>query len=214
MIEGNFFVNVCSLVRNYHRELFMAVISNQSQLRERASRVSTALQDIQDYLKDTKSEIGRIKFPRGFIRTASACRATLPNLKNDVLMKNISYTMMMTDVLRWLIIRTDINDVAKNMIIKTVIVLLVSVVEAFTKGVSKIVKGKIVGNYESRLNMLCEEKIISQEVKDILECAIRNKVHIPISGEVELSGYQTDDYNKILHAFRELTENLTSHFNK
>lgn len=82
------------------------------------SDANTALSGLQaEFGRDNKQE-ARITFPRGFIRTASELRATLPNLDGEVQRRNASYALMTIDVLRWLIVRTDLAGTALSMVVK------------------------------------------------------------------------------------------------
>lgn len=194
----------------------MSYKPDMSELEQRARRASDDIQFIQSFLGENKCEEAKIEFPKGVIRYASGYQCQVSFLENKVLIKNISYSLIMMDVLRWLVIRTTIGLVAKEMIIKSAIIVLVSVVEAITKGVSELIKGKIVGGYENRLNLLVEENIISVEIRSKLMDAWRKrgKVHIPIKGEVEISCYDEKNINEIIEVYHEFIGMLEKYFSR
>jgi hypothetical protein len=79
---------------------------------------NSTLQTLQNEFERDSVAHARVKFPRGFIRTASECRGTLPQLGEEVQRRNASYALMTLDVFRWLVVRTDLSGAALSMIVK------------------------------------------------------------------------------------------------
>src|SRR5687768_8662264 len=91
---------------------------SQADVASLVSDANAALSGLQaEFGRDSKQE-ARVAFPRGFIRTASELRSTLPDLDGDVQRRNASYALMTIDVLRWLIVRTDLAGTALSMVVK------------------------------------------------------------------------------------------------
>lgn len=200
----------------------MSRIKSETDLKLSIQIVNEELQKIQDYLGRDKNDDGKIKFPRKYLKTVNAHMGFLPHLANDALKRNIAYTAVMIDVLKWLIIRTDIAFTPREMIIKTAIILLVSMVEAVTNATVPIITcklGKIskpVTGYKERVKILYERKIISEEVRDVLKkaWALRGRVHIPVNGEVEINIYNDSVYNEILNAYEEMCNSLKKYISQ
>lgn len=79
-------------------------------------------------LKRRRSKKGTIPFPKGFLQTKACIEHALPSRKNprhrDSLSKNLCYTLIEADVLRWLLMRTHLGLVAKRMVVKEVMRIL------------------------------------------------------------------------------------------
>ena len=84
-------------------------ISNEKELMDAVSLVSSNLQMIQDYLSENPKLISKsqIRFPRGFIRPASLFRDRLSFIEDAKLKSNLSYNMMLTDINHWIIAYTE-----------------------------------------------------------------------------------------------------------
>ncbi len=107
---------------------------SQNDLESVVISASEALQTIQNEYGTKKVVEARVCFPRGFIRTATEVRRTLPDFGKKVQRKNASYALMKNDVFRWLAIRTDLSGAALSMVIKEGISSLGGICEWLTKG--------------------------------------------------------------------------------
>ena len=68
----------------------MSKITSTEELETVVMRASADLQAIQDYAGSARNPSARVRFPRGFLRTAASIRDTLPTLNDDALVRNIS----------------------------------------------------------------------------------------------------------------------------
>jgi hypothetical protein len=109
------------------------VHNRDQELEELAAQTSVALQEIQNRLGRAKNPAGAVRFPRGFLRTASQQRQILPELGTGLQRHNASYGLMMADVLRWLAIRTDISGPALSMMVKEAICIYGTISDWLTK---------------------------------------------------------------------------------
>src|SRR5664279_5480201 len=107
-------------------------INNDEELMEVVDEAGRLLQDIQNYVERDFTRAARIRFPRGYLRTATQARTRLGCLTNTQLKSNIAYTMLLSDVQHWLLARTDLSGMAKEMVIKLQLFLLGSIVESIT----------------------------------------------------------------------------------
>jgi hypothetical protein len=189
------------------------MIKNDKELAKIVHRVGEDLQAIQNYLGKTKNPIGKVRFPHGFIRSASEIRHQLPSIRDDNLLRNISYAIMTTHVFRWLVIRTDLKGTAKEMIIKESICVLGSVCESLTKNLLKGIVGK-KENYKARTKKLVQMRIINNKLKADLDWVwdVRNNEHLFLVEQPEYERYKVEDYNRAYEAYSSLKDALKNHF--
>ena len=73
--------------------------------------------------KPPRGERERIRFPWGTIQTAHSYRNYFPFIQDRTLNTNITYTLQLTDVFRWIINWFDLKGVAREMMIKNAVFL-------------------------------------------------------------------------------------------
>ena len=189
-------------------------IKNETDLANAAKKAGNILQDIQDYL--TLKDMGhsafdqaKVRFPRGFIRTATSQRSRLNFIENKNLKSNIAYTIMLSDTVLWLINRTDISGIPKAMLFKLQIMLVGSVVESITKEYLKNVCGK---NYKKRTEYLVKNDAITPELKMKLDWIWdqRNYMHLFLLDESEYlrNEYTKENHNRCVSSLRDLLRAL------
>ena len=187
-------------------------ISNDDELRRGLEQASSLLQEIQDYLGRDFSKSAKVRFPRGYIRTATIARKKINFVQPEALKSNISYTMMLTDVQHWLLARTDLAGTAREMVIKLQIFLIGTIIESVTKA---YLKGKCGDGYKRRTNYLLAEGLISDELKADLDWLwdVRNKMHLfQVTDSEWLSkDYSVENHNRAMRAFNELLSCLSPH---
>jgi hypothetical protein len=105
-------------------------ISNDEQLTRAVAQVDELIEEIQNYSGRENRAEAKIKFPRGVMRTAESYRARLPDYLDREKKSNCAYSFMFLDVLWWLSVRTDISSVGKQMVLKSAIVTLGTILEA------------------------------------------------------------------------------------
>jgi len=185
-------------------------INSEQELEKTISQVGKLLQEIQDYVGRDFTKTCRIRFPRGYIRTASQHRKKLPFVKKKSLQSNLAYTMLLSDVLDWLLVRTDITGTAEEIVIKTQLFLLGTLVESITNA---HLKGKCGKNYVGRIEYLEKTGVITSELRSDLEWLwkMRNRMHLfQINGsEYYLQDYTAESHNRAGKAFQKLLESLS-----
>lgn len=188
-------------------------IESEVQLKAAVAKVDILLQEIQDYCHSKDATAieyteAKVRFPRGFIRPAAAQRARLPFVKDATLVKNLSYTLILSDTLLWLVIRTDLWGIPKEMLIKLNVFLLGSMCESITKDYLKGICGK---NFEGRTKHLADTKIITSKLKDEIDWVweVRNKMHLFQLEDTEYyNDYSMETNRRAVTAFRGLLNAL------
>ncbi|MDI9430905.1 MAG: hypothetical protein QM570_04210 [Planctomycetota bacterium] len=172
------------------------MISSKEDLAASAREVGTLLQEIQDYLGSRSDDSGKVSFPKGFIRSRNSIASTLPVTKSPkhrhALSKNICYTLIEADVLKWLLTRTHLGLVAKPMVIKEVMCLLGDVCDSLMVDALYRKHGP-KKSYKQRTKKLSELGIITAELHEALDWLWdqRSRVHLWQLGESE---YDHDRY--------------------
>jgi hypothetical protein len=175
-------------------------ITNEKDLMEVVNVANTSLQLIQNFLKENPKLISkaRVKFPRGFIRTAALLRDRLPFIEDQNLKSNLSYNMMLTDINHWIIFYTDLSGTALEMAIKWQMAIMTSISEAIIKDVSKDKIGNNQG-FKKRCDKMVDLNMITKSLKDELHWLwdIRGNIHI---GEIDGSEYQKYEMKDYIRA--------------
>tara|TARA_B110001469_G_C9634555_1_gene317868 strand:- start:422 stop:1051 length:630 start_codon:yes stop_codon:yes gene_type:complete len=189
----------------------MKIISDD-ELKKVAARVSNDLAAIQGYLGQKSSKEGKIRFPRNFIRTATYFRGRFWFIEDEELKANISYTLIQSDVYRWILNRTDIFGTAKEMIIKQGICLFAFISESLSKDYLKAEVGK-KRPYKGRTKYLREKEIITSQIEAELNWLWdrRESEHIFLANEREHQSFKLPEYNRALKAIRGLVNSLDLH---
>jgi hypothetical protein len=189
-------------------------IRNDEELKEAVSQASALLQSIHEYCVEqnhpwSELEAAKVRFPRGFIRPAAYQRHRLPFIKDQNLKSNLAYTLLLSDAILWLGMRTDLAGTAQEMLTKLYIFLIATLCESITKDYLKGICGK---NVKSRNEFLAAKGIINENLQRELDWLwdTRNRMHL---FQLEEREYETS-YNKGSHmrcifAFRELIGALT-----
>lgn len=187
-------------------------IQNNDELLDVATDAGIALQAIQDSLGRSKNVDGRVRFPRGFIRTAAEIRTGLPELGPRRLQQNMSYALMMTDVLRWIAVRTDLSGAALSMVVKEGICIFGALCESMTKEALRG-RGSKKG-FAIRVSKLVSLQIIDEDLKDELEWMweIRCREHLYELDALEHDEYGRADYNRALKAYCGLRDALATEY--
>ncbi len=185
------------------------MITTEEELLEVASRVNKDLQDIQNYLEQKPNELGKVRIPYGFIRTAAHFRSQLGFIGDKTLKDNISYALILSDVFRWILNRTSIKGTAKEMVIKEGVCLFGSLVESITKD---FLKGKISAKagYKDRTDFLFVQGFIPKMLQEELDWLwdMRNNEHVFLLKVREHQHYYMKDYNRAIRAVVELRDSL------
>lgn len=184
-------------------------IQSDKELAQKVIEASALLQEIQDYVGRDFSKPAKIRFPRGYIRKAAEAQRRIPFVKDANLKSNVSYTMLLSDIQHWLLVRTDLSGTAKEMIIKLQMFLLGSIIESLTK---VYLKGKCGGNFCKRTAYLKEHGVISEQLQTDIDWLwnMRNNMHLFLvdNSEWQSSDYTVPNHNRAVKAFKCLLEKL------
>jgi len=176
----------------------------------RASReAGELLQRIQDYCESiglnwAQCKEARVRFPRGFIRPARLQRSRVPFVRDQALKDNIAYTLILSDTVLWLMLRTDLWGVPREMLTKLYVFLIAAVCESITKDYLLGVCGK---SFKRRNEYLLSQGIIDPELKDDLDWLwdTRNRMHLFKLKEREYRSDYTDEcHERCVRTFRAL----------
>jgi hypothetical protein len=125
------------------------MIHNDDELREAVDEASVLIQQIQDYVGRDFSKPAKLRFPRGYLRTAEESRRRVNFLTDPTLRSNIAYTIQLADVQHWILNRTDLSGIAKEMVIKLQMFLLGTIIESVTKTTCVVVAAETLLNAPS-----------------------------------------------------------------
>jgi hypothetical protein len=177
-------------------------ITNNQELAAAVSEASEIHQAIQDYCSRTNREDAKIKFPRGLIRTADTYRERFPSYLDRDKVSNCCYSFMFLGVLWWLSSRTDLAGIAKQMVLKSAIITLGTILEACLY-VPKLPKSKSLSNQcsagvKDRVENAHKRGWISEAERDALKQLWDHRTNVhqkKIQTDSELDLYNVDHVN-------------------
>jgi hypothetical protein len=180
-------------------------IRNDDELREAVDEASALIQKIQDYVGRDFTIPAKVRFPRGYLRTAEESRRRVSFLTDATLRSNIAYTIQLADVQHWLLNRTDLSGIAREMVIKLQMFLLGTIIESVTKN---YLRGRCGGNFARRTQYLVDNDLIDSALKSDIDWLwdIRNNMHLFQLNGLEWSStdYTLSNHNRAVRAFRKL----------
>ena len=178
-----------------------------------AERAGSNLQKLEDLLKASGDKKMKVRFPRGFLRTASHFRQRFWFIRNESLQRNIAYSLILSDVYRWLLNRTDLWGTAREMLIKEGVCLIGCLTESITKDAMQDHCGKHQ-SYAKRITKMRELGIIDDALHEKLEWLwdYRNREHLFLVQEREYGHYTLKHYNDAIRAFTGLRGALHKYF--
>ncbi len=168
-------------------------------------KISKKLQELENLLKDEGVEKVNIQFPRGVIRKANDFRNRLEFIDDDIFKTNVAYSLMLTDVYRWILNRFDIGLTAQEMLIKEGISLLGNIIEAILRHIVDKEKG-----FKSCCSELVKRGIINSKQKEDLIWLwnMRCKQHLATLPEKEYRKYTLEHYNKAIILWKDFETTL------
>lgn len=190
-------------------------IKNETELAEASAKAGELLQAIHNYCVSENKTIAevpesKVRFPRGFIRSAAYQRSRFPFLSCNNLKSNIAYTLMLSDTILWLALRTDLSGMAKDMLYKLFIFLVGAVAESTTKEYLKGICGK---HYKKRTEYLLDNGIIEAQLKAELDWLwdTRNRMHLfQLEGREYENDYCQENHHRAISAFRGMLQALSN----
>jgi hypothetical protein len=176
-------------------------------------RIGRDLQMLGDRLKTEGDQRVKIRFPRGYLRKAEFFRERYWFIRDHNLRRNIAYTLILSDVYRWLLNRTDLWGTAREMIIKEGVCLVGSLCESITKDVAKDICGKHA-RFKQRTAAMVKHGMISGEVKKLVHALWdwRNCEHLFLLNEWKYNKYTLKHYNDAIRTLRALRVSLDKYF--
>lgn len=188
-------------------------ITNDEELKAAAAQAGDLLQQIENYLRHTQRswtdvDEARVRFPRRVIRTAEFQRRRLPFVKADALRTNLAYTLILSDVVLWLELRTDLWGTPKEMLTKLYVFLIGTLCESITKD---FLTGKFGGNYKKRNEFLVDHGVIADDLRQDLDWLwdTRNRMHLfQLDDREYVNEYNDQCRRRAVLAFRALVEAL------
>jgi hypothetical protein len=191
-------------------------ITGPAELAEATEEAGRLLQLIQDYCKSkdlTWSNFppAKVRFPRGYIRIASLQRKRMPFVRDSALKKNLAYTLILSDTVLWLSLRTDISGTALEMLTKLYVFLIGTLCESITKDYLKGICGK---NFNGRAKWLEDHGVIDQDLRENLEWMwdVRNRMHLfQLDAPEYENEYDNECHFRCVSTFRRLLKALSAH---
>lgn len=185
------------------------MIRNDRELQRAARQAGGLLQEIQDYctekgLRFAEVPAARVRFPRGYLRTASEQRQRMPFIEDRALKDNLAYTLMLSDTVLWLRLRTDIAGTPNEMLVKLLVFLVGTLCESITK---HYLAGRCGGGFKKRNAFLVAEATIAQRLADDLDWVwdTRNNMHLFQLEDREYENeYDDACHERCIRAFRGL----------
>jgi hypothetical protein len=178
-----------------------------------AERTGSDLQKLEDLLNASSDKRIKIRFPRGFLRTASHFRQRFWFIRNETLRRNIGYSLILSDIYRWLLNRTDLWGTAREMLIKEGVCLIGSLAESITKDAMQDHCGKNQ-SYAKRIRRMAELGIIDDALQEKLGWLweYRNREHLFLVEGREYGHYTLKHYNDAIRTLRALRAALQKYF--
>jgi hypothetical protein len=183
-------------------------ITNDTELWEAVKGAGDLLQQIEDYLHGQPHRQGAVRFPRKLIRPAKDHRIRLSFVSDPDLRTNLAYTLILTDVVRWVLVRTDLSGTAREMLVKQLVFLAGTLVESITKD---YLKGLCGQSYEKRTAFLVANGVIDAGLKAELDWLwdLRNKMHLYGLDEAEyVNDYNNKTLQRAVAAYQTLVDAL------
>ena len=184
-------------------------IANENDLGRAVAQATVLVRDIQSYCGRNLRDDSKFEFPRGLIRTADEYRATCPSYLGARQQSSCAYTFMYLDVVWWLLARTDLSGIAREMVIKFSIVALATVLEALLHIPGQGIFASMAG-VKGRLDRAYARAWISERQRDCLKQLWdhRNNIHLRQLDTHEFNKYRTEHFNEPSEALNILMANL------
>ena len=183
-------------------------ITNDRELRDASRKAGELLQEIQDYCGRKLKDDAKVRFPRGYLRTASSQRERLSFVGDEDLKSNLAYTLILSDTILWQLKRTDISGTAKEMQIKLFIFIGGTLIESITKDYLKGLCGK---NFKKRTQYLVDNGVIDSTLQFDIDWIwdTRNNMHLFLLDTKEYENeYNSQSHVRCAKAFKQLIEKL------
>ncbi len=172
-----------------------------------------ALQRIQNIIANrTHVEEARIRFPREYLRTTSLTYCDLPEIGDNTKRRNFAYRLLMADLCRWLLSRTDIYGQVRSLVVSEYICILAFRAEFFVK---ECTFGKVgrKQKFSSHTEWLSEQGYLNKSLKRDVDWLweVRTKEHLDAFSDLDHDTYRVVDYNRAHRTWTKLLAALKAH---
>jgi hypothetical protein len=174
-------------------------IENDADLVAAVERASRLIQDIQDYTKRTLRNDALINFPRGVLRTAEHYRTRCPDYLTPRQKASCAYGFMYLDVLWWILSRTNLDGIAKEMVFKSAIITQGTILEAMLYIPNQgIFSPNSNAGVKARLDRAVARRWISWDDGEVLKELWTNRcnVHLKLLDSHEFGKYTPHHVNQ------------------
>jgi len=180
-------------------------------IEELAEAAGEAMQDIQtDLGSQTYVAEARVRFPRGYVRTAARLYNNLPEIGDNTKRRNFAYQLMRADVCRWLLTRTDVYGQVQSVLVAEHICILAYGVEFFVKSLNYRKVGK-KHSFKRHTKYLVDTGVLDANLKSELDWMwdVRTHEHLDATTDLRHCVHGQVDFNRSMAAWNEFM--LTLH---
>ena len=166
-------------------------------IRAHAATASDSLQQLQTLLQRSERDDGKVRFPRGYLVDIKTWRARVPWTQHYAVGKNVAYTLMLYDVQSWLLKRTDIAGLARDMVVKACVASLGWAAEALLVDATSPPLGARQ-KLKSRVEHLSQKHVVSADLAAELLWLwdMRYRQHLQELSEREFEVYRPRDVGR------------------
>lgn len=180
------------------------------EIHDLAQRAGDFMQEIQTSLGDQKYvEEARVRFPRGYVRTAGGIYNRLPQIGDNTKRRNFAYQLMRADVVRWLLTRTDVWGQIQSVLVAEYICILAYGIEFFAKTLNyrKVAAKRPMGAHTERL---VDDKYIGAELKGELDWMwdVRTHEHLDATTDLRHCSHDRADFNRAILAWNDFVKRM------
>ena len=176
------------------------------EISELARAAESALQQIQNLIiSQSHVAEARIRFPRGYLRTTNTAYLSLPEIGDNTKRRNLAYRLLMADMCRWLISRTDIYGQVRSLVVSEYICILAFGAEFFVK---ECTFGKVgrKRKFASHTEWLRQQGYLADDLKNEIDWLweVRTREHLDASDDLDHDTYSVADFNRAQKAWEKL----------
>lgn len=170
---------------------------SDAELQVLTDQADEALQEIQNALGREERTAGKVRFPRGFLMEVGKVRMHLRCVKRNAVRNNVAYTLMLHDVYLWVLRRTDLAGLARDMVVKASLASLGSAAEALLIDYYAGRMGRRQ-RFCSRTKRLFEDGVIDSQLRADLDWLwdMRCRQHLYELADAEFDFYRLDDHKR------------------
>ena len=153
-----------------------------------------------------------IEFPRGVLKTVRDNRIRLEFLNNDVLERNIAYSLLLIQTLHWLLDYFNIDLVARQMLYKDIIAATGDIIESITVASCKENGPRVESDDVEKVKRYVQEEIADGYTKSCIQSYLGNLLNRELGPSAALTSLFRA--GKINDQLKEKLENAVKNRNK